>query len=94
MSYLSSRCSRCGCAQTAQAPSKDLSQREVAAAQRLSEHALFLQRRQRAFLGRLSTAAERLHSLSSTLSDFSASADAPPAVPPQARINSFFLFFL
>ncbi|EIE25917.1 hypothetical protein COCSUDRAFT_12734, partial [Coccomyxa subellipsoidea C-169] len=54
-------------------------ERSVAAAQRLSEHALFLQRRQRAFLGRLSTAAERLRSLSSTLSDFSASVDAPPA---------------
>jgi hypothetical protein len=57
----------------------------VAAAQRLSEHALFLQRRQRAFLGRLAAAAARLRSLAATLSDFSDGADAPVTVPPQVR---------
>ncbi len=69
--------------QASQAPSKDLSQREVAAAQRLTEHALFLQRRQRAFLGRLGAVGARLRSLAATLSDFSVAAEALVPVPPQ-----------
>lgn len=74
--------------QASQAPSKDLSQREIAAAQRLSEHALFLQRRQRAFLARLGAAGARLRSLAATLSDFSAAAEAAVPVPPQVCIVS------
>ena len=71
------------CMQASQTPSKDLSQREVAAAQRLTEHALFLQRRQRTFLARLGAMGARLRSLAATLSDFSAAADAPAHVPSQ-----------
>jgi len=79
--------------QAAQAPSKDLSAREVTAAERLSEHALFLQRRQRAFLRRLGSTASRAHSLADILAAFgdSSNGELPSvsAVPPQAAFRAW-----
>lgn len=79
--------------QAAQAPSKDLSAREVTAAERLSEHALFLQRRQRAFLRRLGSTATRAHSLADILAAFgdSSNEELPgvSAVPPQAAFRAW-----
>ena len=71
----------CPLAQAAQAPSPDLSAREVAAAQHLTEHALHLQRRQRACLGRMGAAVLRLRRLSAALAAFSAASSLPPQVP-------------
>lgn len=67
----------------------------MAAAQRVSEHILFLQRRQRSFLGRLGNSAARLRSLSSTLSAFSAAgssraaAESRSLIPPQGSYRAW-----
>ena len=63
--------------QASKAPNKDLSSREVAAAERFSEHLLFLQRQQRMFLSSLGSAHSRLLSITSLLSSF-ADADSVP----------------
>jgi hypothetical protein len=66
--------------QAAKAPSGDLSQREVAAAQHLAEHSLHLQRCQRALLGRAAAAAARMRALSAALSAFAAASCLPSQV--------------
>ena len=71
--------------QASKAPSKDLSGREVTAAERFSEHLLFLQRRQRAFLSSLGHAHVRLSALADLLSAF---AEAEH-IPDQVRLSSF-----
>lgn len=70
----------CARPQAAKAPSPDLSAREVAAAQHLTEHALHLQRRQRALIGRTGAAVLRLQNLSASLTAFSAASSLPPQV--------------
>ena len=71
--------------QASKAPSKDLSGREVAAAERFSEHLLFLQRQQRAFLSGLGQEHARLSALADLLSAF---AEAEH-IPDQVWLSSF-----
>ena len=63
--------------QASKAPNSDLSAREIAAAERFSEHMLFLQRQQRAFLSNLGHAHRRLLGLASLISSF-ADVDSVP----------------
>ena len=63
--------------QASQTPNKDLSAREIAAAERFSEHLLFLQRQQRAFLSILGHAHRRLLGLALLISSF-ADVDSVP----------------
>ena len=74
--------------QASKAPSKDLSAREIAATERFSEHLLFLQRHQRAFLSGLGIANARLLALANLLSAF-ADADSIPDQVPHCRSFSF-----
>ena len=74
--------------QASKAPSKDLSAREIAAAERFSEHLLFLQRHQRAFLSGLGIAHARLLALANLLSAF-ADADSIPDQVPHCHSFSF-----
>lgn len=67
--------------QASKAPNKDLSAREIAAAERFSEHLLFLQRQQRAFVAGLGHAHGRLITIANLISSF-ANADS---VPDQVR---------
>ena len=67
--------------QASKAPSKDLSAREIAAAERFSEHLLFLQRHQRAFLFGLGVAHARLLALANLLSAFADAESIPEQVP-------------
>jgi len=66
--------------QASKAPNKDLSAREIAAAERFSEHLLFIQRQQRMFLSSLGIAHGRLLVLASVLSSFAAADDVPDQV--------------
>ena len=74
--------------QASKAPSKDLSAREIAAAERFSEHLLFLQRHQRAFLFGLGAAHARLLALANLLSAF-ADADSIPEQVPHCHSSLF-----
>ena len=66
--------------QASKAPNKDLSAREIAAAERFSEHLLFIQRQQRMFLSSLGIAHGRLLVLASVLSSFAGADDVPDQV--------------
>ncbi len=66
--------------QASKTPSKDLSPREVAAAERFSEHLLYLQRAQRAFLSGLSGTHARLLVLANLLGTFADAGSTPDQV--------------
>ena len=66
--------------QASKAPNKDLSAREIAAAERFSEHLLFLQRQQRAFLAGLGHTHGCLIALAHLVSSFADADNTPDQV--------------